>query len=492
MNPLLPVLLIVVWVVAACSPADSSSSVIEKYQHSLVELELARKSHNYQLPWVTGRSEARKNGVVIDGNRLLTTADDVSGSVLVRVQKDGESRKYPAEFAWIDYYANLAVLTVDDKQFWENMEPVRFAEKLPQSGLLQILRWRNGRLEARSAEIERLFVGKSQTSFVQHLQLEVTSEIDAAGWAELIVDGRDVMGMTMSADGKSLKILPSPLIRDVLRDRASGEESGLGVFDFLWQPGTNPALLNSLGLEQTDQGIVVTRVGPKRLAQNTLQARDVILNIDGFPVDVEGKYQDPHYGRLSFENLATRNRMAGDTLTFTLWRAGEMITVDYQLPRVDFSKDLIPDAEYDQTPEYLIAGGFLFQPLTGPYLGAFGKNPPFLLKYYDYRKPLEREGLVVLSAVLPDPFNQGYEESRQLIVDEVNGHLIASLQDLVDALDASRNGYHRIQFLQDHPVQHLVLDAETMALATARVLERYRIPEDRFLRNPDSSPENAP
>lgn len=467
---------------AGCGSASSGNEndVLDRFQNSLVELELSRKGYNYRMPWVTGRSQTKKNGIIIPGRRILTTADDVSGSVLVRAQKDGAARKYEASFVWVDYYANLAVLEVEDDEFWKDLEPARFVAEVPQSGLLHILRWRNGRLEARSAEIERLFVGKSQTSYVEHLQLEVTSEMDAAGWAEVVVQGNEVVGLTSSANGKSLKITPSPLIQDVLEGRSSEQNSGLGFFDFIWQPGTNPALLKSMGIPDTDHGILVTRVGIKRIAPEVLQRGDVIVEIAGFPIDIEGKYPDPEYGRLSFEHLATRNVMADAVLPMTLWRNGEKIEIDYTLPRAEFSADLVPDAEYDQAPEYLIAGGLIFQPVTGPYLSAFGNNPPFLLRYYDYQRPVkDRDGLVALSAVMPDPYNRGYEDSQQLIIDTVNDQMIADLHDLEAALEKPVDGFHRIQFFQDQPLRSIVLDAGTMALATGRVLERYRVPEDR-------------
>lgn len=459
------------------------NGVLERFKASLVELEISRKSYNYRMPWVTNRRQTQKNGVIISGKRILTTADDVSGSVLIRVQKDGESKKYNAKLKWIDYYANLAVLEVEASEFWDDLKPVTLAETVPQSGNLHILRWRGGRLESREAEIGRLQVGKSQTSYVRYLELQVTSEIDAAGWAEVVVQGDEVTGLTAAANGKSLKIFPAAVIRSILEARSSGAEAGLGYFDFAWQPATNPALLRSLGMQDTDQGIIVTRTGLKGIAAEVLQPGDVILEIDGFPIDPEGKYLDPEYGRLDYTHLATRVAGSGQVLPMRIWREGSEQTVDYALPAADFEKDLVPDAEYDQAPEYLISGGLLFQPLTGPLLAAYGKNAPFLLRYYDYQRPVEdRDSIVVLTGVMPDPYNRGYEDVRNMILDTVNGQPIATLQDIVDAFDQVKGDFHVLRFFPDQPVRTVVLDANTMSLATARVLQRYRVPEDRYIR----------
>ncbi|MEM6885896.1 MAG: hypothetical protein AAF571_12780 [Verrucomicrobiota bacterium] len=485
-------LAIMLWVGCSSGSGHQDNGVLDRFKTSLVELEISRKSYNYRMPWVTNRKQTNKNGVVLSGKRILTTADDVSGSVLVRVQKDGESKKYNAKFIWVDYYANLAVLEVEDDEFWSGLEPATLADTVPQSGNLHILRWTSGRLESREAEIERLLVGKSQTSYVEYLQLQVTSEIDAAGWAEVVVQGDRVAGLTASANGKSLKILPSAVIGQMLEAREAQDHAGLGYFDFAWQPGTNPALLDSLGMQDTGHGILVTRVGLKRVADEVLQAGDVILKIDGFDIDPEGKYKDPDYGRLHFSQLATRQAVAGQVLPMTIWRDGKEMKVDYLLPAADFESDLVPDAEFDEAPEYLIAGGMLFQPLTGPLLAAYGKNSPFLMRYYDYQRPVEdRDSIVVLTGVMPDPYNRGYEDSRNMIVDTVNGQPVATLQDIVDAFEQVEGDYHVLQFFPDQPLRTVVLDATTMSFATARVLERYRVPEDRNIRRSSSASEAA-
>jgi len=494
-KPLITGAVLMVAAVLCCSCGSNGhhdNGVMERFKTSLVELEISRKSYNYRLPWVTNRKQTNKNGVVLSGKRILTTADDVSGSVLVRVQKDGESKKYNAKFIWVDYYANLAVLEVEDDDFWAGLEPAVLADTVPQSGNLHILRWNSGRLESREAEIERLMVGKSQTSYVEYLQLQVTSEIDAAGWAEVVVQGDQVAGLTASANGKSLKILPAAIIRQILKATENGSNEGLGYFDFAWQPGTNPALLTSRGMQDTDHGIMVTRVGIKRAADEVLKPGDIILKIDGFKIDPEGKYKDPDYGRLHFSQLATRQAVAGQSLSMTIWRDGKSMSIDYPLPAADFENDLVPDAEFDQTPEYLIAGGLLFQPLTGPLMAAYGKNAPFLMRYYDYERPVkDRSSLVVLSGVMPDPFNRGYEDSRNMILDTVNDQPIATLQDVVDALEAPIGEYHVLKFFHDQPLRTIVLDATTMKFATARVLERYRVPEDRHIRRGRSDVEVA-
>jgi hypothetical protein len=447
---------------------------------ALVELEITRTRHDYRLPWVTRNIQTRKNGILIGEHQILTTADGLSGQTLCRIRKGGITHQYTATLKWVDYYSNLAMFDVEDPVFWQGMRPTRLSKSIPHSGELQVIRWSKGRIEERAAEIIRLYIGTSKTSYIYHLNLYVSTEIDAGGWAEVVLDQNEIIGLTTSSSDDKLTILPAPFITAVLKQKAQAHDSGIGHFDFNVMKGNNPALLNSKGMPDTDIGVVVIKVGARRLAPNTLHPGDVLLAIDGFEIDNDGKYIDPTHGRLSLYGIATRNHAAGDTIPMRIWRGAQALNIDYSLPRAQFEKDLVPAEAFDQAPEYLIAGGLLFQPITGPYLKAYGKNKPLLLDYYSYNAELpDRSKLVVLSTVIPDPFNRGYEDIRQLIVDSINGHPIDTITDVAHALENPQSEFHRIKFMPDQGLKHIVLDAATMDAATQRILKHYNIPKAR-------------
>ena len=449
---------------------------------SLVEIEITKQSYDYTQPWVIRNQQTRKNGIVIDGKQVLTTADGLSGHYLCRVKKGGVSRHYTAQLKWIDYYANVALFDVEAADFHVGMQAVPLATEIPQSGTLQVYRWRSGRIEERAAEIIRLYSGSSKMSYLQHLALSVSSEIESAGWSEIVCDDDQLIGLTASASAGKLVVLPAPFIADLIERHAQSDDPGLGYFDFSYMPGKNPALLASKDFEPRDVGVVITDIGRRRLANNTLKVGDILLEVDGYTIDSEGKYIDPTYGRLSLHSLATRAHAAGEPISMRLWREGAECSVDYILPRADFDKSLIPEQRYDAAPNYLVVGGLVFQPLSGPYLNALGSNKPVLLDYYAARPPLaNRDGLVILSRVLPDDYNRGYEELRFQLLDTINGQTIHDLESVERALQQPIDGFHRLHFMHDENVRHLILDAATLEPATQRILEHYRIPSDRSL-----------
>ncbi|HXT40319.1 MAG TPA: hypothetical protein VN887_09875, partial [Candidatus Angelobacter sp.] len=141
---------------------------------------------------------------------------------------------------------------------------------------------------------------------------------------------------------------------------------------------------------------------------------------------------------------------------------------------------------FDQEPEYVIAGGLVFQPLTKNFLRSWGQDwerrAPFRLAYFRNQDPSpERPAIVILSQVLPDIYNLGYQESRQLVLERVNGRKVNYLQDLQQALQKPVNGFHTLEFMKGDTLQRLVLDAATLEAATKRVLERYGIDKETVI-----------
>jgi hypothetical protein len=267
----------------------------------------------------------------------------------------------------------------------------------------------------------------------------------------------------------------------ILEAKKKNQFPGLGYFDFVWQQGENPATLDFLKLPDDPRGAVVIEIPKTAPADYALKRFDLLLEVDGFPVDMQGDYDDPHYGHLMIEGLATRGHFAGDRVPMKVWRDGKTMEVNYRLPKADYSVDLLPMHVFDLEPEYLVAGGLVFQPLHQPYLRGWGEDwrrrAPFRLVYFNNQPPTpEKYALVVLSQVLPDPINVGYQEFRNLVVASVNGRTINRLADLQAALKNPQEGLHRIEFVRGDGLQRLLLDAGEADVATQRVLQRYGIP----------------
>jgi hypothetical protein len=454
------------------------------WERSVVTLEVSRKQYDYYQPWTRKTSRVQKTGMVLDDHQILTTADELFDRTLVRLQKGGRGRWWTGEVIWIDYYANLALVTTSEEDFWRDLKPVALGGVIPEDGSLQIVRWREGNLETRRAEFSQFTIREGQLAAISQPVLEADSDILSAGWGEIVTANSHPVGIVSVQDGRMCTAIPATFIQNILDARKKDQYRGLGYFHFYWQGSQNPASLTRLKLTGEPRGAIVISV-PKRpdSAKQVIEKQDIILNIDGFDLDIQGDYMDPEYGNLMLENLATRNKWAGDDVKMVIWRNGQLTNVVYRLPKFDYSVSLVPAATYDQDPEYAIVGGLVFQPLTDSYLQSWGtdwrRRAPFRLTYYHNEEPTaDRPALVLMSQVLPDAFNIGYQEQRGLVVDKINGQRINRLGQVREALEKPVNGFHIIELVQSDSLRRIVIAAgDTEKQATARVLQRYGIDE---------------
>lgn len=465
---------------------QAASDDLSRWEHSLVTIEVNRQAYNFIQPWTRRSVSMQKSGIVIGPTRILTTAEQMNDLLTIRIQKGGRGRWFAGKLEWVDYHANLAMITCDDADFWKGLKPASFMSRIPLSGDARVLRWRDGKIEGRKMEINRVRIQTGRQTFIDVLHLELNGEVQGIGWGEPVIDGSRIIGLMEQQESSGGIAIPAPFINSILEARAKGDYRGLGFFNFYWQKAENPDALKALKLPDTDHGVIVIDPLAKLGEDPILKYKDVILNIGGFDIGPEGDYQDPTYGRIMLEALATRGRWAGDEVPMTIWRDGRQMQVKYKLPTARFRDEMIPDEVFDQAPEYLIAGGFVFQPLTVPYLESWGadwqRRAPFRLAYLKQAVPTEKqEAIVVVSLVLPDPFNLGYQDIRGLVVRKINGHKIVHLEDVVSALKDSKDGFHTVEFSPGDSPGKIVLDAGTMSRATSRVLQRYGIEDDRMI-----------
>lgn len=452
------------------------------WERSLVSVEVTFKVHDAFQPWNEPTQAIRKHGVVVAPREILTTAQYLPTHTLVRVQKGGRGRWYDARVKWWDAQANLALLESDAEAFWQGLAVAPLAAGVSRGPDLELVRWRDGNLERRRVEFGKFTVGEGALGFAPHVQLEVATDLGGLGWTELIVNDGAVAGLTTYSNGRVCGALPAGFIRPILAARKEGRFSGLGYFDFTWQPGSNPDLLTKLGLTGEPRGAVVHAPGRERDGARAPLPGDIILEIDGLSVDVEGDYLDPEYGHLMLENLANRGRFAGDAVQIKVWRGDRELVLEYVIPKADFADEVVPREVFFGPPAYLVSGGLVFQPLSQAFLRGWGeewrKFAPFRLQYAQFAPPPDgRKALVVLTGVLPDPINLGYQDAGMIVLDRVNGHPIATLADLAVALARPADGsVHRFEFMPGRNLRRLVLDAGGLDEATRRVVEYYGLP----------------
>jgi hypothetical protein len=476
--------------VAAPAEAKSKKAAGESsnfaWENAIIYIEVTSKEYSYIQPWARSENKVFKTGVVINDHQIITTADGIADQTLIRLQKGGGGLFSLGTVVWVDYQADLAVLTTDETDFWKGLQPAQIADPVPVSGPAHILRWNGDHLDDRSGDIEQMLVDNSVLSFVSVPVLKIDSSVTAAGYGEAAVAGNKLIGLVSQQAGDAVGAIPTSFISSILQARAAKTYTGLGYFDFTWDPVQNPLCLDYLKLPGPARGLIVKEIGLKPGVVSLIKPHDVILQIDGFDIDIEGNYHDPDYKKLSLENLSSRNKWAGMDCHFKIWRDGKEQDITYRLPKAEYSDELIPGQTFDQVPPYVLAGGFIFVPLTGDYLRSWGadwrQHAPFRLSYYGMDKVTpEHPERVVLSQVLPNQINIGYESLRNTVIDEINGMKIKRIADVATALKSPVNGFDIFIFAPGEPTHEAVLDASALDDADQEIMARFHIPSDQVL-----------
>jgi PDZ domain-containing protein len=485
-SSVLGLLLVASAALAGTRPAPQAlPSFKDRLAAGIVTVRVTGQEWNWKTPWAKQGPWTRSmTGLVVPGPKILVASAGLGNHLLIEVQKDGRDARTPARLALVDHEGPLGLIEVDDPAFWKGLSPLLLAPRPPGSGAASVHRWsRSGLLDSATGTVRQVRAGRHGFSRVSLLTLDVTATMEGGGDSEVVAAGEQVIGLATGKAGDQLAVLASSVLRQFLDDAGSGSYRGFARAGIGWQDLTNPDLRAALGLASDEGGIRLTRVLPRGSGADVLKPGDVILEIAGHPLDPTGQFDHPVYGRLAFPLLFSDGRQPGDALPVKVLRDDQRQTVSVTLRRMVAEDDRIPPYVFGRGPDYAVVGGLVFQAMTGPYLSTWGdwsrRAPPRLLIAYDREgqdPSADRPRIILLSSVLPDATNLGYQDLRDLIVDKVNGRTIGSMDDLRQAFAEPRGGFHVVEFLPGQSPGRIVLDATEAQAAAGRIRTAYGVP----------------
>ena len=117
-------------------------------------------------------------------------------------------------------------------------------------------------------------------------------------------------------------IIPTPVIRRFLKDIEDGtydQYADLGITEF---PLHNPAMRKALGLPDDGRGVLVTNVTPTSSSDGILKPGDILIALDGKPVDSAGMVTID--GENVNLNEIVERKFAGDKVAVRFLRDGAL------------------------------------------------------------------------------------------------------------------------------------------------------------------------
>jgi S1-C subfamily serine protease len=453
---------------------------------AVVEIVVAKSEPDYHQPW-QNHPQIQEIGTacVIEGAQILTTAHMVADSTYIMVRRQGDPKRYAAKVAAIGHECDLAVLQVEDESFFRGVTPFVFGDLPRLQDVVTVYGYPVG---GDNISITRGVVSRIEMTSYSHSGLYLLAvQVDAAinpgnSGGPVVLDGR-LAGIAFQTDRSQENMgymVPVPVILHFLKYAENGLLNGFPRVGTLTSKMENSDLREWARMKPGQTGVLVSYVAPSESAKNTFKVNDVILEIAG--VSIANDETVPLRGNetIHFANLI-RTKFVGDSCRFRILRDGQEVDFDYVLGRY---RPLVHPRAFDKLPEYYVFGGFVFVPLTQNYLDAWGDDwrtsaPNTLVRFAEIGEVTEDlEEVVVLSSVLADVANIGYQEIAYATVTRLNGEAVRSLRDLADKLEAVSSGFVEI-VLEDH--RKIVLDAERARAANPGILARYRIDSDRNL-----------
>jgi S1-C subfamily serine protease len=462
-------------------------------QGSVVRVRAAIQPYDQFRPWQKKAPYGLNGtGVVLPGGKVLVTAALVANRTEVGLEKPGSAEKCGAEVEAIDYEANLAVLRPERAEFLKGFKGLALGPALRAGDTAEVWQLeRNGELLRNQAEILTVGVGRYPNDEAGFLQYGVRVSLpkrDDSYTLPLIRQGQ-LVGMVMMYDRDSQEgtAIPGPMIERFLEDAADGKYDGFPTLGVSWTPLRDPNLREEVKAPKSG-GILVTRVNPRGTAGRAgLKEGDVILSVDGMKLDEDGNYRDPLYGPTAIGNLVRVRPTVGSKARFLISRDGKEMELMGTYDRRARDEVAIPTLSFDTQPRYLVAGGLVFQQLTGAYLQEWGdkwteRAPQRLVELFTFQQEKRADPdkkVVFLSQVLPAAINLGYQQYSGLVLEKLNGKEIHSLAELAAVLDETKEGNLVFEFMDDPG--KLVLDASEVKQRQEEIGKAYGISELRKL-----------
>ncbi|MCB1740571.1 MAG: trypsin-like peptidase domain-containing protein [Gammaproteobacteria bacterium] len=472
------------------SAQAQASEAPQGLKDAMVKIFTVSSEYDYFRPWTkSSPQQSNGSGCVIAGNRILTNAHVVSNATYVQVRRNGDGKRYEARVEHVIHDADLALLTVDDPAFFENIQPIELGDLPAAQSDVTVYGFPRG---GDALSITKGVVSRIENQVYSHSGLYLLAgQIDAAvnpgnSGGPVIQDRRlvGVVMQTLAAGENQGYMVPVDLVKRVLTDLEDGRYDGFPALGVRVQNLENPAANAHYHLPVGSTGALVVQVQANSTSAGVLRPDDVILEVEGNEIGDDGKFVFRGDERNSWQMLMQQHQI-GEPFALTIWREGQRMQIDVPLRLSVHDNQRIPDLRHDASPRYFIYGGLVFAPVTENLLRRFGKqwrdNAPtkliYLMDYDNVPDEAVREW-VVLQNVLPADANKGYHSATFLIIERFNGEPIRDLDHLVELVEA--NADERAIFTTDLGFQIILNSAQAQA-EQPHILERYGISQDRAL-----------
>ncbi len=460
----------------------------EAIKKAIVKIYVSKSSPDFVNPWrVSGPGRTSGSGCIIGGSRILTNAHVVADATFIEVRLHGQSKRYQARVLTVAHEADLALLTVDDEEFFKRIDPLKLGP-LPEAQ--QEVLVHGFPIGGDSLSITKGILSRIEhQGYVHSGSYFLAGQIDAAinpgnSGGPVIVGGK-IAGVVMQSysprHSESLGyMVPSPVIKHFLTDIKDGDYDTFPAIGLHTQEIENPGMKRWFGMTEAQTGVVINHIHFESPAIELLQTDDILMKIDGHPVSDDGTVEFRPNERTYYAYFIEMHQI-GEEVNLEILRSGKVKKIRLPLKKGKGDFLLVPNKHFDRHPRYFIFGGIVFTPLTQDLMDQWGRSwrssaPPELVAEVSNRPTKEKREVVLALKVLAADINRGYHGIRNWLTTEVNGRKFGDFKEFYEIVTGSEEPF--LVFKNDKGYQ-LVIDREKALESHDELLKTYRIREDR-------------
>ena len=443
---------------------------------SIVKIYTVSKIPSYNTPWNSTIRRSSGSGAIISGNKILTNAHVVANQTFIEIKRHGDTNRYEAKVEYISHQADLALLSVKDKNFFKGTKSLSFG-KLPK--IQQEVTVYGFPMGGHSLSVSTGIVSRIEhTRYAHSGEIFLSIQIDAAvnpgsSGGPAISDGK-IVGVVMQQIQNSQNLgylVPVEVVQHFLDDIKDKKYDGFPHLGISTEKMENEALRSVYHMDKNTTGVLLIDMSAKSPALNVLKKGDVLTAIDSHNIQDDGTVEFRHHMFTSFKYYVDQKQL-GEKVTFDVLRDAKKMKVDIKLTNVADDDLLVNTLSYDVMPKYFIYGGYVFTPLTRNLLMGSRNSLLELREAASEWVKKDKDEVVILLKVLASEMNRGDHSFSYWIIDKVDSHEFKNFKEFLKLVKNSKGKY---LILENKDGVKIAIDREKAVQTQDAILKRYSI-----------------
>ena len=444
---------------------------------SIVKIYTVSKTPNYQEPWNSVVHRSSGSGSIISGNRILTNAHVVANQTFLEVKKYGDTKRYQARVLQVSHDTDLALLEVEDKDFFKDTVPLTFGTLPNMQDKVTVYGYPMGgnTISISTGIVSRIEHNRYVHSGQSFLSIQIDAAINPGNSGGPTISDGKIVGVVMQQISRAQNIgymVPIDVVQHFLKDVEDGTYDGFPKLGIYMEKIENPTQKEYYKLDEKSGGILVVNILYTSPFRDVLKIDDIITAIDGHKIESDGTVSFRENQYTHFKYYIDLHQY-GEEVELDILREGKKISVKVKLTTEKNSeRSSFADFEYDKMPTYFMLGGYVFTPLTQNLLNA-SNQPNLPLRYGATKFPTQdNQEIIILLKVLASKISRGDYGVSFWKIDKVNGKKFKDFKEFYQLVTTSKDKYI---ILEDNDGSKIIIDREKALEIQDELLQRYSI-----------------